>query len=396
MANMNIDLDRLGRLTESDLDDKQERKRLVQYLYQLSEQLKYWQYNLEAENFAPDLQAIWQKLKALAEAVTAQEGAEPGSPAVEQMELKGADVKMLGTNSAEVVGGNSVNLQSGGDMTVLAADGLTLSADELVATGYTLLQLLGMGVLKIDGASAGSFIRLANAAGGAAFMVNGQGTLTANSGHFGALYVGGQDLPTILEAYRDKRLQVSDTQPDGTDIVWVQPTIPSDRERTIWYTGTSASGSFMNEQTNVRTVTCQRDDTAIVALQVKYGVGFRIYNAGDRCHLARVIVELSGTEYGGGPATLTILDESFTPTEYTINTGEYVSYNANAFRTQLTTNLTGGSTITATLTVQFYEAGDRSFQASSFQLKIRGTEGSGYSDGSPIPCDVYYIPEPTP
>ncbi len=56
MAQMNIDLDRLGKISQDDLTDSKTLKKIVQYLYQLSEQLKYWQYNLEEENLTPDLQ----------------------------------------------------------------------------------------------------------------------------------------------------------------------------------------------------------------------------------------------------------------------------------------------------------------------------------------------------
>lgn len=398
MAMMNIDLDKLGRLTESDLDDKQERKRLVQYLYQLSEQLKYWQYNLEAENFSADMQVVMKKVQALADAfVELNEDGEPEvDPVITPSEITGANVKLAGTTSAQVIGGDQVSVQSGGDMSVQAMDAMGLSADELTVTGYTLLQLLGLGVLKIDGASADSFIRLANSASGAAFMVNGRGTLTARSGNFAELHVDGQDLPTILEAYRDKRLQVSDTQPEGTDIVWVQPTIPTEKERTIYYNGTGADGSMMNHQSTTRTVTCRRSDTPLVSTQVRYGIGFRVYNNGDAAdNLLRTIVTITGTDYNGDSVTLGIIDESFTGGEYVVRPGDYVDYRANAYRTPMTTNLTWGTTITITLTLQFEEAGSRQLQVKSFQIKCNGVESSGYSDGDPIPCEVYYIPEPT-
>ena len=57
MAQINIDLDRLGRLGQEDLKDEKTQKRIFQYLYQLSEQLKYWQYNMEEENMTEALRA---------------------------------------------------------------------------------------------------------------------------------------------------------------------------------------------------------------------------------------------------------------------------------------------------------------------------------------------------
>lgn len=55
MAQMNIDLDRLGQIGQEDLTDEKTQKRLYQYLYQLSEQLKYWQYHMEEENMTEAL-----------------------------------------------------------------------------------------------------------------------------------------------------------------------------------------------------------------------------------------------------------------------------------------------------------------------------------------------------
>lgn len=61
--NLNLDLNRLGQINEADIDEEKERKRIVNYLYQLTEQLRYWQYNLEEENFAPELREDYKAIK---------------------------------------------------------------------------------------------------------------------------------------------------------------------------------------------------------------------------------------------------------------------------------------------------------------------------------------------
>ena len=53
---LKLDLSRLGQITEEKLDEEKERKRIVQFLYQLTEQLRYWQYNLDEENLSKELQ----------------------------------------------------------------------------------------------------------------------------------------------------------------------------------------------------------------------------------------------------------------------------------------------------------------------------------------------------
>lgn len=61
MAQMNIDLDRLGKIGQEDLKDEKTQKRIFQYLYQLCEQLKYWQYHMEEENMTEELREKIEK-----------------------------------------------------------------------------------------------------------------------------------------------------------------------------------------------------------------------------------------------------------------------------------------------------------------------------------------------
>ena len=58
---MNIDLDRLGKIGQEDLKDEKTQKRIFQYLYQLCEQLKYWQYHMEEENMTEELREKIEK-----------------------------------------------------------------------------------------------------------------------------------------------------------------------------------------------------------------------------------------------------------------------------------------------------------------------------------------------
>ena len=53
MAQMQLDMSRLTQITGEDLDGKKERRAILDYLYQLTEQLRYWQNNIEQENMTP-------------------------------------------------------------------------------------------------------------------------------------------------------------------------------------------------------------------------------------------------------------------------------------------------------------------------------------------------------
>lgn len=88
--NMNLDLNRLGSIGAKDLDDEAQRKRIMDYLYQLTEQLRYWQNNLEPENFSEETRNGWVKT---------QEGVRAAASRIEEITDGGQYVSRL-VNSA--------------------------------------------------------------------------------------------------------------------------------------------------------------------------------------------------------------------------------------------------------------------------------------------------------
>ena len=54
--NLNLNFDKLQSINEMSLSDEKARKRIVDYLYQLTEQLRYWQNNIGLENLDSDAQ----------------------------------------------------------------------------------------------------------------------------------------------------------------------------------------------------------------------------------------------------------------------------------------------------------------------------------------------------
>jgi hypothetical protein len=59
---MNLNWDSLNQISGEALDDRQERKKILNFLYQLTEQLRYWQNNLELENMTPEFQEQFKGL----------------------------------------------------------------------------------------------------------------------------------------------------------------------------------------------------------------------------------------------------------------------------------------------------------------------------------------------
>lgn len=58
MAQINLDTSALSRINDSNLDSQKERKAILDYLYQLTEQLRYWQNNVEMENMTEEFRQI--------------------------------------------------------------------------------------------------------------------------------------------------------------------------------------------------------------------------------------------------------------------------------------------------------------------------------------------------
>lgn len=58
MAQINLDTSALSRINDSNLDSQKERKAILDYLYQLTEQLRYWQNNVELDNLTEESRKV--------------------------------------------------------------------------------------------------------------------------------------------------------------------------------------------------------------------------------------------------------------------------------------------------------------------------------------------------
>ena len=58
MAQINLDTSALSRINDGTLSDQKERKAILDYLYQLTEQLRYWQNNVELDNLTEEARQV--------------------------------------------------------------------------------------------------------------------------------------------------------------------------------------------------------------------------------------------------------------------------------------------------------------------------------------------------
>ncbi|MBR2747178.1 MAG: hypothetical protein IKD95_02330 [Bacteroidales bacterium] len=303
MAQMNIDLDKLGRIGQEDLKDEKTLKRIFQYLYQLSEQLKYWQYHMEEENMTEELQ---EKIRKASE----------------------KDVKTMSTTITD--------------------EGIMIKDRE----GNTVMTIGENGDMSLK-------------------------SLTTQD-----LTVNGKSLGTVLEAFLDSKIVVSDTQPEGSGLIWIMP--QSGGSTTARFSGNGNGQACVSG--TPKAFYFARDTNAAEGITCSYGVRFRIKWGEIAGFVTGVKVQVGGAAYGGQVYTVTILnqqmDEYVAPYGYlTVDTLENMASNL--------TNVTYGPSLTVSITVSFDDdAEDRIFAAETFTVVAKADGQSGTAQD----CLVKYIP----
>ncbi len=310
MANMNIDLEKLGQIGQEDLTDKKVQQRLYQYLYQLIEQLKYWQYHLEEENLSTDLQA---KLEAAGES----------------------------------------DVDTG---TILVND-----------SGITVTDKTGNVTMK----------------------VGEKGDVIVNSLTTEALTVGGQELGTLLEAFLNSKIIVSETQPEATGVIWLQPsTAGSGTASTVDFT-VQGAGQSMNNETGTCTLAMTKSGTdSAIGSTCTYGIRFRVYNISGAGYLGNVRVTVTGEDENGDEASVVILDRSVS-NDY-IGEGDMITVDTLSSPSESLTNVTFGSTVSVAVRMTFAYSGRRFLYRDTITMRATGEAGEGES-ADVRDCTVHYI-----
>ncbi len=204
MADMRIDLKKLGEIGEH-LEDKDALRKIHSYLYQLAEQLRYFQNHIEPENLTQKANEEYELLIKRSRMTL---------EATEELILQ---VQALSEKTPEGVENNTIRIDN---------TGIELTAGEI----YML-----SGLLKLIANDAGSMIQFGSGADGIPSLILGNGgDVNARTGEFReGLTVAGQNITSliadVIEQQKnsasglDYKIIVSDTQPDGDRILWFQP-----------------------------------------------------------------------------------------------------------------------------------------------------------------------------
>ena len=203
MADMRIDLKKLGEIGQN-LEDKDALKKIYSYLYQLSEQLRYFQNHIEPENLTQKANEEYELLLKRSRLTL---------EATEELILK---VQHIAETPPDGIENNSIRIDN---------NGIQLTAGEI--------NMLS-GLLKLIANDPESLIQFGTAENSPNLIIGQGGDVNARSGAFReGLTVGDQDITEliaqVIEQQKssgsglDYQIVVSETQPEGDRILWFQP-----------------------------------------------------------------------------------------------------------------------------------------------------------------------------
>jgi len=216
MGEMKLSMERLNEIGEN-LDSADGLKKVYNFLYQLTEQLRYWQYNVEPDNLSEQAKEEYDLLVKRARLTL---------EATEQLTLQ---VKALDEKVPEELRNNQI---------VIDQEGIKLVAG--------ILRMLA-GLIQIVASDDNSFIRFGGTEENPNFLLGLGGDVQANTGNFKqGLSINGKDI-TELIAESGARVVVSNTQPAGSGIIWVKPLNAVAPTSSISYQDAGSSGESVME-----------------------------------------------------------------------------------------------------------------------------------------------------
>lgn len=310
-----INLPSIPRISDADLDDVKERRRIMNYLIKLDEQLRYMMTHLGEENFTQEtVEAIRNggasvesirslqtelgqattKIEQNAQAITAkasQSSVDALGNRVTQAEttltLK-ADQATL-TTTANGLQSQIDAIPGVIDMKIsqnvpdevlntsvhLDTNGIAMSGGEITMQAGTQFSVQSGGIINLEATGGGSTINL-----GGKFTVTEEGDVAAASGSFDSLAVNNQRVLTLSDI--GIPIKVAANQPTGSNFIWVQPT-GGGSVSSVRYTGYTAPSrnndvNFGVNNTISRSFTSEDGVSTLSGSTYTYELEFEIYS----------------------------------------------------------------------------------------------------------------------
>lgn len=261
--------------------------------------------------------------------------------------------------------------------------GIKMKGGKLEFEAGSAINFLSNGTFYVFAVSDDSVIKFGGTEQNPNFSLGAGGQVKAKKVFTDDLELTNGRLLSALSGSLANTVIVSDTQPSGHGLLWIQPS--GGGGGTIDYTLASSGGEDMTPADNTVTLT-GFTGTGSVTGNCTYGVQFRIYNYSGTCNYYKVTVTLSD-----GTNSVQVLDETV---NQWVRPGDYFDVNTLNTPSSSLTNITGGN-LSMTVRLQKFDSnhdpvstGARFEVGQPFSIRAVGSSGQGTTQV----CTVNYIP----
>lgn len=260
-----------------------------------------------------------------------------------------------------------------GKLTAIFTDGPDKLHNTVVDIDSNGIHML-TGLFRVDAEDEQSYIRFGGTSDEPKFLLGIDGNVLANNGSFKTLYVNGEEVAVS----RGTKLVVSDTQPDGNDILWVKPIPPSaPGGEPITFT---MQANVTDRNAPNRAVKITNPKAGKIVGACDYNLNFLLTNAGDTSITLLGCTVILAEADADNPATVTFGPEFPSP-GVTLTPGGICRFQVSLSGAQ---NILGGD-LTATARMNTNSGAIR--YASAIKLTCSGSTASG-EPSTDIPQDV--------
>lgn len=267
--------------------------------------------------------------------------------------------------------------------------GISMSGGTLNFSAGSAINFQSNGTFNVFATDDDSVIRFGGTEQNPNFSLGAGGTVKANKVIANELEIigGGGALFFAMNGTLANQMIVSDTQPSGHGIVWIQPNGGS--SGTVDYTLSASAGEDMSGTNPSRTLTgFARQGSALTGSTCAYGVQFKVYNYSGVCWLYRMTVQIQRADGTGN--TITIFDRNYQALSEAVRVGVGDYFELNTLNNPVSglENITDATGLKLIVTLLKSDNTSARFEVNqSFTIRCIGTGSQAVQS-----CNLFYIP----
>ena len=269
------------------------------------------------------------------------------------------------------------------------SNGVSMSGGVLDFTAGSAINFQSSGTFKVFATDDASVIRFGGTEQNPNFSLGAGGTVKATKVITDELQVNGANgaLMSAMTGSLATQMIVSDTQPSGHGIVWIQPT--GGTSGTVDFIASASSGEDMTGTNPTNTVAgFARQGSALSGATCSYGVQFSIYNYSGACWLYRMMVQVQRGDGTGNAVTVYDRNYQALGEQVRVGVGDYFSLDTLNSPTAGLENLTDASSLKLIVTLLKSDNTSARFEVNQpFTIRCVGTGSQALQT-----CNLFYIP----